>query len=134
MQNEKCKVQNVKVKGSEVGLDVRTKRFALSVIELCSGLPKSMVEQTLGRQLLRSGTSVGAQYREGMRAKSRADFVSKLQGSLQELEETRYWLDLLRESRLAATSAIEPVRQEADQLLAMLVASVNTAKRNKPAG
>jgi four helix bundle protein len=75
----------------------RTRRFALAIIRLCSSLPRSMVSQILGRQLLGSGTSVGAHYREACRAKSRSDFVSKIEGALQELDETVYWLELLQE-------------------------------------
>ncbi len=115
----------------EKGLEVRTKRFALQVIELFSTLPPSPVAQVLGRQMLRSGTSVGAQYREAMRGKSRADFVSKMEGSLQEIEETRYWLELLLESGTVSGDRTAPVRKEADELVAMFVASVRTAKRNK---
>jgi four helix bundle protein len=82
-----------------VELAARTKRFALAIIELFARLPMSPTNQVLGRQLLKSGTSIGAHYREGMRAKSVADFVSTLEGALQELEETRYWLELLVESQ-----------------------------------
>ena len=113
------------------GLEIRTKRFALQVIELFSTMPPSPVAQVLGRQMLRSGTSVGAQYREAMRGKSRADFVSKMEGSLQEIEETRYWLELLLESGTQTGEKIAPVKREADELVAMFVASVRTAKRNK---
>ena len=72
-------------------LKIRTKEYALSVIRLFAALPKRTETQILGRQLLRAGTSVGAQYREATRAKSNADFISKMEGSLQELEETEYW-------------------------------------------
>lgn len=80
---------------------------------------------------MRSGTSVGAQYREAMRGKSLADFISKIEGSLQEIEETRYWLDLLVESRTIPEARISAVRKEAEELLAMLAASVRTAKQNR---
>ena len=117
---------------SEVGgLELRTKQFALRVIELFATLPGSAAAQILGRQMLRSGTSVGAQYREAVRAKSRADFVSKIEGSLQELEETRYWFDLLTESRIVADDRVQSLTQEAEELTRMLVASARTAKRNK---
>jgi len=76
-------------------LAVRTRQFAIAIIRLYSRLPRSTVSQVLGRQMLRSGTSVGAQYREAIRAKSVADFISKIEGSLQEIEETRYWLELM---------------------------------------
>ena len=76
----------------------RTKSFALRIIKLYTSLPKSAEAQVIGRQVLRSGTSVGAHYHEACRAKSDADFISKLEGGLQELEETVYWLDLITES------------------------------------
>ena len=110
-------------------LEFRTKEFALQVIGLYSKLPKTTVAQVLGRQILRSGTSVGAQYREAKRAKSRADFVSKIEGSLQEIEETCYWLDLLVESDTITEKEVASVTNEARELTAMLAASVLTAKR-----
>ena len=117
---------------SDRRLESRTKQFALSIIHLYAQLPKSTVAQVLGRKVLRSGTSVGAQDREAMRAKSIADFISKIEGSLQEIEETRYWLDLLVESRTVSQSSVEDVRSEAGQPVAMLVASVRTAKKQTP--
>jgi four helix bundle protein len=114
-----------------LGLEFRTKQFALQVIELFSGLPESTVARVLGRQMLRSGTSVGAHYREAMRAKSRADFVSKLEGALQEPEETRYWLELLAESKTTEQDQVRQLASEAEDLTRMLVASTRTAKRNK---
>jgi four helix bundle protein len=113
-------------------LERRTLEFALLAIKLFSTLSNSPVAQVLGRQLLRAGTSVGAQYREAMRAKSVADFVNKLEGSLQEVEETCYWLELLVKSKTAAEVEVAPVSKEADELTAMLVASVKTAKRRRP--
>lgn len=112
-------------------LEFRTKQFALDIIRLYSNLPRTTVAQVLGRQLLRLGTSVGAQYREAKRAKSVADFVSKMEGSLQEIEETCYWLDLLVESNTSAGTEIASVMTEADELTAMFVASVRTAKKGK---
>ena len=90
-----------------------------------------MPGQVLGRQVLRSGTSVGAQYREARRAKSVADFVSKIEGALQEIEETGYWLELLTESGLITSVATAPLLAEANELTAMLVASAKTAKKKK---
>ena len=78
----------------------RTKAFALRVIKLYTTLPKSPEAQVLGKQILRSGTSVGAHYHEACRAKSNADFVSKIEGGLQELEETVYWLELINEASI----------------------------------
>jgi four helix bundle protein len=114
------------------GLESRTKQFALWVIELYSELPTSTVAQVLGRQTLRSGTSVGAHYREAIRAKSRADFVNKLEGALQELEETRYWFDLLTASKTLTNERVALLVKEAEELTRMLVASARTAKRNRP--
>src|SRR5262245_21100132 len=78
----------------------RTRLFALAVVQLYTALPKSTVSYVLGRQLLRSGTSVGAHYREARRAKSDADFISKIEGALQELDESDYWLELLRDANM----------------------------------
>ena len=78
----------------------RAKDYALQAIHLYTKLPKRTEAQVLGKQLLRSATSVGAHYREACRAKSRADFINKLEGGLQELEESAYWLELLSESKL----------------------------------
>ena len=113
------------------GLEFRTEQFALQIIELFSSLPSSAVAQVLGRQMLRSGTSVGAQYCEAMRAKSTADFVSKIEGSLQEIEETRYGLRLLTGSRTLSENQVTFIANEAGELTAMLMASARTAKRRK---
>ena len=83
----------------------------------------------LGKQVLRSGTSVGAHYREAVRARSVAEFVSKIEGGLQELEETLYWLELLVDSGIVSETRLEDLRKEADELIAMFVSSVKTAKR-----
>lgn len=109
------------------GLEIRTTRFALAIINLCSELPKTMPAQ----QILCSGTSVGAQYREAKRAKSIADFISKIEGATQEIEETSYWLELLTGSAIVATKRAAPLVTEAGELTAMLAASAKTAKRRK---
>ena len=106
----------------------RTKEFALKIIRLYSELPKRRDAQVLGNQLLRSGTSVGAHYREAQRAKSDADFISKIEGALQELEESEYWLELLGESGLVSEEKLLPLKQETDQLLAIFVSIVKTTK------
>jgi four helix bundle protein len=107
---------------------LRTQRFALDVINLYSSLPKSTVAQVLGRQVLRSATSVGAHYREACRAKSRADFVSKIEGGLQELDETAYWLELLRDAKVSAADQIEPLTVETNELLSVFVTVVKSVK------
>jgi four helix bundle protein len=91
-------------------------------------LPKSMVSHVLGRQLLKSGTSVGAHYREARRAKSDADFISKIESALQELDETGYWLELLREARIARADATGNLAAEADELIAIFVTMVRRVK------
>ena len=117
--------------GKNLKLEFRTKQFALQIIRMYSELPKTTVAQVLGRQVSRSGTSVGAQYREAMRAKSIADFVRKIEGSLQEIEETRYWLELLVESGTVQGDCVSSLREEADELTAMLVASARSAKQKR---
>ena len=113
-------------------LKTRTKCFALDVIRLFSTLPKRTEAQVLGRQLLDSGTSVGAQYREAQRAKSDRDFISKIEGSLQELEETEYWLELLVESGLSQAERIKALQQETNELISVFVTIVkNTKLRSK---
>jgi four helix bundle protein len=106
----------------------RTKNFALDIIRLYSGLPSKPEARVLGNQLLRSGTSVGAHYREAQRAKSNADFISKIEGGLQELEETEYWLELLEESHLVQEATIQPLKKEAGELIAMFVSMVRNTK------
>jgi four helix bundle protein len=106
----------------------RTKRFALAIVRLYTLLPKSAVAYVLGRQLLKSGTSVGAQYREARRAKSTADFVSKIEGALQELDEAGYWLELIRDAAVTKSDAIESLAAETDELIAIFVTMVKNAK------
>ena len=98
------------------------------VVRCYSALPNSTVAQVLGRQLLKSGTSVGAHYREANRAKSVADFVSKIEGALQELDETSYWLDLLSESGVAPNETLAPISNETEQLISIFVAVAKSAK------
>ena len=109
----------------------RTKQFALRIIRLYTCLPKSTEAQVLGKQVLRSGTSVGAHYREAHRARSTAEFISKLEGGLQELEETAYWLELLVEAGLVPETRMGSLLEEADQLTAILVTCVKNAKDSR---
>jgi len=109
----------------------RTKRFALEIIRLYSILPKSTVAQVLGRQVLRSGTSVGAHYREANRAKSNADFISKIEGALLELDETSYWLDLLSESNVVKPAELGRLVTESEELISIFVTVVKAAKRSR---
>lgn len=112
-------------------LRVRTKQLALRVIRLVVGLPTTDVGSVIGKQLLRCGTSVGANYREGCRARSPAEFISILQIALREAEETSYWLELLAEAEVAPVNRLTPLQTEVGEITAMLVASINTAKKNR---
>jgi four helix bundle protein len=109
----------------------RTRAFALRVIRLADSLPRTRAAEVLGRQLLRSGASVGANYRAACRARSNADFIAKMSIVEEETDETIYWMQLLIDAELVKAEAMGPLLQEADELLAMTVASVNTA-RGKP--
>ena len=107
----------------------RTKGFALPIIRMYTSLPKTTEAQIIGKQVLRSGTAVGAHYREADRAKSTPDFVSKMEGGLQELDETAYWLELLVEGEIVSAPRLADLQRETDELIAIFVASVQTAKR-----
>ena len=111
----------------------RTKRFALQVIRLCRALPRSQESSIISRQLLRSATSVGANYRAVRRARSTADFVSKLGIVLEEADETLFWIELLVESGAAHPEKIAFVCREANELVSIFVASLRTAKGLKSA-
>jgi four helix bundle protein len=110
---------NDEEKGKPRDLAERTKTFALRVIRMYSALPKTTVAQVLGKQVLRSGTSVGANYREANRSRSKAEFIAKIGDSLKELDETAYWLELLVEAKICPESKLKHLRDECDQLLAI---------------
>ena len=109
----------------------RTKAFALRIIRLYTALPKTTEAQVLGKQILRSGTSVGAHVREGKRSRSDAELISKIEGGLQELEETVYWLELLTESGIVKAAKLDGLMKEADELIAILVASAKSTKKRR---
>jgi four helix bundle protein len=106
----------------------RTKQFALRVMRVYRALPRREEARIIGRQLLRSGTSVGANYRAACRARSRAEFVAKLGIVLEEADETVFWLELLQESGILTTQKLGPLAQEARELTSIFVASICTAK------
>ena len=106
----------------------RTKLFALEVIRLVETLPRNKTSDVLGRQLLRSGTSVGANYRAACRGKSPADVVAKLSIVEEEADESIYWMELLVESGVVMPNRIDAITQEANELLAMTVASIKTIR------
>jgi four helix bundle protein len=106
----------------------RTKNFALRVVRLFVSLPRSTEAQVLGKQLLRSATSVGANYREASRARSKAEFIAKCGDCLREVDETAYWLELLVESNLVAAEKLQPLRAESDELTAIFITVLKRAK------
>jgi len=115
-------------------LVARTKAYSLAAISFYAGLPRHTVANILGRQFLRSATSVGAQYREAQRAKSIADFLSKTEGALQELDETAYWLELIQDSGLDTSAAAGNLQNETNQLLAIFTSITKKAKLRKLSG
>ena len=111
----------------------RTKLFGLRIVRMFVALPKTVEARVLGKQVLRSGTSVGANYREAHRARSKAEFIAKIGDCLKELDETAYWLELLTESAIVPATKLASLQDETHQLLAILTASSKSAKRPPPA-
>jgi len=109
-------------------LKARTQTFGLRIIRLVSALPKSAVGYVIGRQMLRSGTSVGANYRAACRAQSLAHFVSKLAIVEEEADETLYWLEMVIQSGLVAANRVEDLTREADEIIAIVSASRISAR------
>jgi four helix bundle protein len=109
----------------------RTKTYANRVVKLCSALPNNWIAQTLGKQLLRSGTSVGANYRAVCRAKSNADFVNKLRIVEEECDESLFWMELLVDNNLVKTTRLRELMNESNELIAIVVASAKTARFTK---
>ena len=107
----------------------RTRKYALRIIKLYGALPARGAGQVLANQVLRSGTSVGAHYREAIRSRSRAEYIAKLNGGLMELEETLYWLELVDESAMITTEKLAPLKHETDQLIRILVRLIKNWKR-----
>jgi four helix bundle protein len=111
-------------------LKKRTKQFALRVISLVESLPRDMTSNVLGRQLLRSGTSVGANYRAACRSKSAPDFISKMGTVEEEADESGYWRELLTASGKIKLAKVSALLQEANELIAIAIASINTARKS----
>jgi four helix bundle protein len=114
-------------------LRTRTKGYSIIIIRLYTSLPKTEACVVVGRQLLRSGTSVGAHYREAYRAKSDADFINKIQGGLQELDETGYWLELLPECGMPPNDLHMLATRETEELIAIFTAICRSVKKNNAA-
>ncbi len=121
-KNEKKDVQHTNLKE-------RTKEFALRIIEFVETLPRGRTTDVIGGQLLRAGTSVGANYRSSCRARSPADFIAKMGVVEEEADESLYWMELLIEAGIVKPENLEALMKEGDELLAITVASINTARR-----
>ena len=121
-KNEKKDVQHTNLKE-------RTKEFALRIIEFVETLPRGRTTDVIGGQLLRAGTSVGANYRSSCRDRSPADFIAKMGIVEEEADESLYWMELLIEAGIVKPENIEALMKEGDELLAITVASINTARR-----
>jgi four helix bundle protein len=110
----------------------RTKKFAIQIIKLVNELPDTRAGRTIGNQIIRSGTSVGANYRSACRARSDADFISKITVVEEESDETLFWLELIAESNLLEKESLAYLLKEADELTAIFTASGKTARLNNP--
>ena len=106
----------------------RTKEFAKRVIRLCRKMPNTREGRLIGDQLFRSGTSVGANYRAACRGKSKPDFISKLGTVLEEADESLFWMEVITEMEIMKPDMLGPLMDEANQLIAIFVTSLNTAK------
>ena len=108
----------------------RTRSFAIDVIRFCAGLPKAQGFSIVGKQLMRSASSVGANYRAACRAKSKADFIAKLSIVEEEADESTYWMEILEGLGMGRDETLQRLKDEAGQLVAIVVASKKTARGN----
>jgi four helix bundle protein len=111
-------------------LKLRTKRFGLDVIRMMESLPSTQTGKVIGNQLLRSALSVGANYRAACRARSKADFISKVGITIEEADESQHWLEMLGEAGLISRDKLQSLTKEANELVAILTASSKTAREN----
>ena len=111
-------------------LEMRTRQFAVRVVKTVAAFPKSSEGQIIGRQLLRAGTSIGANYREANRAESKGDFVHKIGVAEKEAAETIYWLEICHDTGLGLEKSIAELLDESGQLLAILISIGRKAKNN----
>jgi four helix bundle protein len=129
--NLKAEVRSRKAEGkTAVPMVQRTKAFALRVMKLVDALPRTRSADVIGRQLLRSATSVGANYRASQRARSKAEFIAKLGIVEEEADESGYWLELLSDGGLVPARRLADLLKEADEITAIVVTSLRVAKRN----
>ncbi|MFZ5888719.1 MAG: four helix bundle protein [Chloroflexota bacterium] len=119
------------VRMDEQTFKIRTKRLAVAIVKQMDTLPNSRAADVIARQVIRSGTSIGANYRAACRAKSTADMVNKMKIVEEEADETEYWLEILVEAGLAPKEQIADIHKETDEILAMTVASIKTLRNRK---
>ena len=131
MKQHQAKMTSLSSTDRAHSLKQRTKAYAIAIIQLYGSLPRNVEAQIIGKQLLRSGTSVGANYREGDRARSSAEMPAKFGVCIQELDETAYWLELLIEAGIVPAATLEPLLDETYQLTAILVASCHTLSKRR---
>ena len=117
----------------EKELKSRTKRFSLEAIKLVEKLPSGVVSQTIGRQFVRAGTSVGANYRSACRGRSRAEFSAKLGIVEEEADESAFWMEVIIEAGLLERSLVQPLLDEAEELVAIMVSSRKSVNRKSTA-
>lgn len=111
-------------------LKERTKQYVLRIIKLVEALPNTVTGRTIGNQLIRSGTSVGANYRAALRARSKIEFIAKLGIVIEEADESAFWLEIVTESKLLKKDSVEPLLRETSEILAIMIVSTKSAKIN----
>ena len=116
---------------NESVLKNRTKEFAKQVITFCRSLPNNREGRLIGDQLFRSGTSVAANYRAACRGRSKAEFISKLSIVVEEADEARFWLELIKEMNISKVPSVDQLISESDELVSIFVSSIKTTKRNR---
>ena len=117
---------------NEQKLKARTKQFGLRVMNIVDALPKTVAGRAIGNQLVRSGTSVGANYRATCRSRSKAEFIAKIGTVAEEADESAFWLELIMDGGLLKPELVSPLHREAEELAAIFTASGRTAKENNP--
>lgn len=112
-------------------LKKRTKDYALRIIKLAQALPNTAVSRVINNQLIRSGTSVGANYRAALRARSRAEFIAKIGIVIEEADESEFWLRIIVESKLLKKELVEKLLKETNEIISIMIATSKSARNNK---
>ena len=117
---------------TDADLSVRTRNYAVRMLAFVRTLPSTLEGRTVAHQIIRCGTSIGANYRAARRARSRAEFIAKLGIVIEEADETVFWLEVIGEGKLLKQELVQPMRDEASELLAIMIASSKTASVARP--